>query len=83
MRIAETIGCPLFYVDQFPSSELFRWKTKFMMEYYNAHPDKLPELTPDDISVETSQLQLAQFFGVDLGSLDKSNNDNSNKGVNS
>ena len=37
-----------------------------MADYYRANPKEMPQIAPEDISVETSQLQLATYFGVNL-----------------
>lgn len=59
--MAKDIGCPLFVIDQYPMSELQRWRNLYMVEFYNNNPDKL-KFSPDDISIEESQQRLMELF---------------------
>lgn len=60
MRVAETLGYPLFVVDEFPVSELERWATYFSLQKDARDGKSL--MTPDTITTEDSQNNVIELF---------------------
>ena len=58
--MAEAIGCPLFFVDEFPVSEMERWGAYFSIQ--KDIKEGKPIITPDTITVESSQDNVIELF---------------------
>lgn len=59
-RVAETLGCPLFVVEEFPADELSKWAVYFDIQ--KDIRDGKPLISNDTITVEQSEERVMEFF---------------------